>query len=146
MIRSTLLSFVCLAFLVTSSAPAQEINWRTEYAAALKESETTRRPLFVDVYGPNCFFCRQLDASTFRDPTVVSTLNEKFVPLKIDGNQNMWLVNALGITRYPTIVISAPDGTIRTSRTGFIDSATMQAELRRILDDLPPVVAQSTTP
>ena len=145
MFRTTILSLVALAFLIPSSAPAQEIHWRTEYAAALKESETTHRPLFVDIYGPSCFHCQRLDATTFRDPTVASTLNDKFIPLKIDGNQNMWLVQALGIHRYPSIVISAPDGTIRATHTGYMDAGTLFADLQRILDEAP-VVAQSTTP
>jgi thiol:disulfide interchange protein len=145
MIRILILSVVALSFLVPSSAPAQEIHWRTEYAAALKESETSNRPLFVDFYGPACVWCHRLDASTFRDPNVVSTLNEKFVPLRIDGSQHMWLVQALGIDRYPTIVISAPDSTIRTNRSGYIEANTLLAELQRILNDTP-VVAQSTTP
>jgi thiol:disulfide interchange protein len=145
MIRITILSLVALAFLVPSSAPAQEIHWRTEYAAALKESETTNRPLFVDFYGPACIWCNRLDASTFRDANVVSTLNDKFVPLKIDGNQNAWLVQALGIQRYPTLMIAAPDGTIRATHTGYMDAAALLADLKRILDEAP-VVAQSTTP
>ena len=34
-------------------------------------------------------------------------LNDKFVPLKIDGNQTLWLVQALGIQRYPSTVIAS---------------------------------------
>ena len=146
MIRNICLSLVALSFLVPSSAPAQEIHWRTEYAAALKESETTNRPLFVDFYGPSCVWCNRLDASTFRDPNVVATLNAKFVPLKIDGNQTTWLVQALGVlAAISTIVIAGPDGTIRATHSGYMDATTLFADLQRLLD-APAVVAQSTTP
>jgi uncharacterized protein YyaL (SSP411 family) len=128
-----------------NAAHAQEVHWRTDYAAALKESETTNRPIFVDFYTPACVWCQRLDATTFRDPTVASMLNDKFVPLKIDGNQTLWLVQALGIQRYPSTVIAAPDGTIRASHTGYVDAIQLSADLRRVLEETP-AVAQSQTP
>ena len=124
---------------------AQEVHWRTEYAAALKESETTHRPLFVDFYTHDCVWCQRLDATTFRDPTIAAMLNDKFVPLKIDGNQTLWLVQALGIQRYPSTVIAGSDGTIRANHTGYVDALQMSADLRRVLEETP-AVAQSQTP
>jgi thiol:disulfide interchange protein len=148
MIRTTisrpLLVLACL-LVSFSSLHAQEVRWRTDYAAALKESETTGRPLFVDFYTPACVWCQRLDATTFRDPAVASMLNERFVPLKIDGNQTLWLVQALGIQRYPSTVIAAPDSTIRSTHTGYVDANQMAVDLRRILDETP-AVAQSQTP
>ena len=148
MIRTTiyrpLLTLACLLGCF-SATQAQEVRWRTEYAAALKESETTNRPLFVDFYTPACVWCQRLDATTFRDPAVVSMLNEKFVPLKIDGNQTLWLVHALGIQRYPSTVIAGPDGTIHANRSGYMDGTQLAGDLRRMLEETP-ALAQSQTP
>jgi uncharacterized protein YyaL (SSP411 family) len=143
-ISRPLLALACL-LVCFSASQAQEVRWRTDYAAALKESETSGHPLFVDFYTPACVWCQRLDATTFRDPAVASMLNERFVPLKIDGNQTLWLVQALGIQRYPSTVIAAPDGTIRSTHTGYKDASQMAADLRRILEETP-AVAQSQTP
>jgi len=76
---------------------------------------------------------------------VPAMLNEKFVPLKIDGNQTLWLVQALGIQRYPSTVIAGSDGTIRANHTGYVDAIQLSADLRRVLEETP-AVAQAQTP
>ena len=62
--RIALLAF-SLLLVAACAAPAQEIKWRRDYAAALKESQEKNRPLFVDFYTSQCIWCVKLDAATF---------------------------------------------------------------------------------
>ena len=56
-----------------------------------------------------------------------------------------WLVQALGIQRYPSTLIAGSDGTIRANHTGYVDAVQMSADLRRVLEETP-AVAQAQTP
>lgn len=134
--RSTSCSLFAVAasiLMMTSAAPAQEIKWRHDYAAALKESQEKNRPIFVDFYTSHCIWCVKLDAATFKDASVADLLNERFIPLKLDGHKDPRLAQALWVRRYPTMVLAAPDGTILSHEEGFVESGTFQNRLRRAL-------------
>src|SRR4051812_46092581 len=66
---------------------APEIQWRHDYAAALKEAQDKNLPLVIDFGTVNCYWCKKLDESTFRDARIVRALNDRFVPLKVDGEK-----------------------------------------------------------
>jgi TolA-binding protein len=115
------------------SAIAQEVEWRTDYNKARQEALDKGRPLLLDFGTENCFFCKKLDATTFRDGGVVGLLNKKFIPLKIDANRNAALSDALHVDRFPTLVLAAPDGKILATQEGYIEAPRCQELLQRAL-------------
>jgi thioredoxin-related protein len=133
--RTGFLSFLAIVFAsffsFTSSANAQEVNWRRDYAAARKEATETGRPLLMDFGTAGCTWCVKLDATTFRDPRIVKMLNERFIPLKIDANREIRLVQALGIDSYPTIVLASPEGKVLGRQVGYAEPAEMVALLAK---------------
>src|SRR5438552_243132 len=88
---------------------ATEIRWRSDYAAAIKEAHDKNLPLAIDIGTVNCYWCKKLDESTFRDPRIIGVMNERFIPLKLDGEKEPSLVQHLGIVSYPTIVLASSD-------------------------------------
>jgi thioredoxin-related protein len=80
---------IVLFLLITPAATleAQDtINWMdiTELETAMSEDP---KPVFFDVYTDWCGWCKRMDATTFKDPQVVALLNEKFHPVKFDGER-----------------------------------------------------------
>ena len=67
------------------AAQAQEVRWRPDYAAARKEAAATGKPMLLDFGSENCSWCRKLDSTTFRDRSVIELLNDRFIPVKVDG-------------------------------------------------------------
>jgi tetratricopeptide (TPR) repeat protein len=118
---------------VAQGVRAQGINWRTEYVRALKESAETGRPLFVNLGTENCYWCKQLDLRTFKDPELAKIINERCIPLKIEANQNPYLVQALRVQSYPTLVLAAPDGTILKVKEGFVETPALREMLVKVL-------------
>jgi thioredoxin-like negative regulator of GroEL len=112
---------------------ADEINWRSNYGRAIKEAQEKGLPLLVDVGTEDCHWCKQLDQRTFKDPELIKLLNERFVPLKLDAQRNGYLVEALRIQGYPTLVFAGPDGTIAGYKEGFVEAAALKPMLLRVL-------------
>ena len=134
--RTTLTSCLLAALICPmfpSLAAAQEVQWRHEYNSARKEAETKGLPLVLDFGTENCFWCRKLDETTFREPTVVRAMNEKFIPLKVDANVDTALRDALQIHSYPTLVLAAPDGKILGRMEGYQDATRFYENLQRAL-------------
>jgi thioredoxin-related protein len=116
-----------------TAAGAQEVKWRTDYNAARKEAADRKLPLILDFGTENCFWCKRLDATTFRDAAVVKMMNEGFVPLKVDGNQESALTQMLRIQSFPTIVFAGPDGKILGTLEGYLEAPRFLENLQRAL-------------
>jgi hypothetical protein len=119
--------------LAVADAPADHVGWWQEYEKARKEAAKTGRPILIDVGTENCFYCKQLDLRTFRDPAIIQMLNDRFVPLKVDANARPELAEALHVQSYPTLVFAAPDGRILDVQTGFIEAPGLQEKLTHTL-------------
>ncbi len=127
---------ICFALFIlhpSSFILAQEVEWRTDYNKARQEASDKGRPLILDFGTENCFYCRKLDATTFREPAIVTLLNKSFVPLRIDANREAGLAEALRVERFPTLVIAAPDGKILAVQEGYVDGLRCNELLQRAL-------------
>ncbi len=116
-----------------SAALGTEVQWRTDYNAARREAQDKNRPLVVDFGTKQCYWCKRLDLDTFRDPNVARLMNDRFICLRIDAEQEVTLAQMLRIQNYPTIVIAAPDGKILITREGYMEVAPFREQLERAL-------------
>ncbi len=138
MIRRHLICFlvvVAIALGAASTAWAQEaeVKWRYDYNTARKEALEKSLPLVLDFGTKQCFWCRKLDETTFREPRLVSLMNECFIPLKIDAEKEIGLTQALDINSFPTLILGAPDGKILDKVEGYKDASQFQEILHRAL-------------
>lgn len=62
------------------------VKWMT-FEQALKESEKTKKKIFIDVYTDWCGWCKVMDKNTFSDPNVAKILNEDYYPVKFNAEQ-----------------------------------------------------------
>jgi thioredoxin-like negative regulator of GroEL len=124
---------VCAAFCLAQSAAAQQVEWRYDYNKARQEAAAKALPLLLDFGREGCIWCTQLDARTFTDPEVRTMLNERFIPVKIDGNRYPDLVEKLSIRSYPTVVFASAEGRILYFQEGFVEAPKMREHLIRTL-------------
>lgn len=131
-IRRCLLS---LLFTLAAGIPvaAQALSWRTDYNSARREAAEKGRPLLLDFGTESCFWCKKLDATTFRDPTVVELITNQFIALKIDAEREVKLTQGLQIHSYPTLLLAAPDGKIITVIEGYLEPAKLLEHLQTTL-------------
>ncbi len=92
--------------------PPTLVKWRYDYNLARREALKRKLPIIIDFFKDQCPYCVIQDNSTFRDPQIVNLVNDNFIPLKINGEVEVGLRDALKITSYPTIVLAAHDGKI----------------------------------
>jgi YHS domain-containing protein len=110
-----------LFFTVSAVAWAAEVvNWRTEFDAARAEAQRTQRLLLVHFYGDHCPPCGVMTAEVFSRQDVSDSLEQNFVPVKIDSTKNIPLARQLGVRAIPCDVVLLPDGRIVERREGGI--------------------------
>lgn len=137
--RTPLLTVSRWVLLVAALAPAgvaagadpDGIRWRTDYNAARKEAQEKGLPLLVDIGTEDCFYCRKLEGTTFRDPGIAAMLGTQFIPLRIDGHRDAALVKALNVQLYPTIVLAGSDGKIHAVLQGYQTADQLREPMRQ---------------
>src|SRR5205085_1408605 len=110
-----------------------------------REAAETGRPLLLDFGTEACFWCKKLDATTFRDPNVAKLLNEHFIPVKIDGNKDERLTQAAKVESYPTLILATADGNVLGRHPGFADVAQLTALLGKATTPAAPQAKPTTT-
>ena len=120
------------------AAAAPTIRWRTDYSTALKEAHDKNLPLLIDIGTFNCYWCKKLDETTFRDSRIITALTDRFIPLKVDGERETKLVQDLRITAYPTLFIAAADKRILDTLEGYQDSDKLLDRMQRAVASLTP--------
>jgi thioredoxin-like negative regulator of GroEL len=122
---------MCAILIASPAIAADPIKWRTDYNAARKEATEKNLPLFVEVQTDQCIYCRKMEASTFVEPGIVNLVNANFIPLKIDGNKDRELAQALRVQLYPTVVLAGPDGKIHSFLQGYLTADQIRDPMKR---------------
>jgi thioredoxin-related protein len=125
------MGIILVMILTDTSRAADKVEWRTDYDTARKEAVEKNKPLFIDFGTEECVHCKRLHTSTFKDPSIIQLLNERFVPLKVDGNREPRLTQALRIQAYPTIILAGNDGKIHAWIEGYMDAGRLSEYLLR---------------
>jgi thioredoxin-related protein len=134
------LSLTVVLALAAAPVHAQGIVWLSDYNAARREAHDKNLPLVIDFSTQNCHWCRQLEATTFRDAAVIKLLSQHFVALRLDGEKDAGLAQSLGINAYPTLVFADPNGKVLGKQDGYVKAAEFTQIAQRALASIPPRV------
>jgi thioredoxin-related protein len=97
----------------------------------LKEAAAKQRPLVLELYLEGCPHCARLDRETHGDVAVASALNTRFIPVRLEGRQNMDLVKKLNVTGAPTTLVFSPEGKELHRFAGFVPPPEYLQELEK---------------
>lgn len=112
-----------------SPAPQTAIQWQHDLELAKSLARQTGKAVLVHVWIPECGPCAALEHNVFNQPAVAREIESRFVPVKLNANENPATAQGLGITRVPTDVILTPDGQILAR---LISPPTPQAYLHEV--------------
>ena len=102
-----------LSLLFAMPATAQEgIRWQQDIEGAKTLARQSGRLVLVHFWTPECGPCKMLDQNVFNQPGVAGAVETRFVPVKLNANENSAIAEGFGITRVPTDIILTPDGRV----------------------------------
>ena len=113
----------------------QPIHWKPTLESAQHLAGQTNRLVLIQFWAPWCVVCRRMEMEMLSQPAVVSVLNEKYVPVKINADNFPATARRYGITALPTTIITTPDGQLVDTLRGRLDMALYVERVSRVAAD-----------
>ena len=99
----------------TGASPA--VSWRPWDAEAFALAQELDRPILLSINGVWCYWCHEMDESTYGDGDVAQFVNEHFVPIRVDTDHRPDINARYNVGGWPTTSFLTPHG-------GFVAGAT----------------------
>jgi uncharacterized protein YyaL (SSP411 family) len=113
------------------SARESLVEWREWGAAAFAAADRQNRPVLLSLSAPWCIACREMDRTTYAEPTIAAHLSDGFVPVRIDADRHPRVRERYNMGGFPSTVFATPAGEIMTGATALgIDG------MRQVLDSV----------
>jgi YHS domain-containing protein/thiol-disulfide isomerase/thioredoxin len=135
-------ALVLLAMFQTSGSAA-ELKWGNDLKQAAAESQKTGKPILITFTASWCHFCHKLLDETFTDQQVIERVNEYFVPVVLDADENERAVQLLGIEAFPSTVVISPDLNVLGRIKGFHPAPQMARQLEPFCRKQQPALQQA---
>ncbi len=132
MSRLTVLGILLLTLSqATCFASDQTINW-LPFDEGLALSAREGKKVFLHFYADWCGYCVKMQKETFADPEVIKVLQENFISIKINSDQDKKRAGEYRVMGLPTTWFLTQEGEKIGNRPGYIPSKDLIAFLKYI--------------
>lgn len=120
---------------LTGNDLVSTLHWYKQEGEAYTVAAAQKKPMLVDGWADWCVACKEMEKTTFQDPSVISLLHERYVLVKLDltelNETNEALAQKYDMQGLPTLVLLPSDGDMSKSRklTGFVSGERLLKEL-----------------
>jgi thioredoxin-related protein len=133
-----ILSFLVSVFIFinvsASSTRVKEIQWHS-YDDGMARSKFEKKRVFLHFTAEWCYYCGVMEKETFNDPAIISSLNENFIPIKVDYDKETKTSDYYSVRGLPDTIFIAENGQIIGRRPGYIPPEVLKRILKSILKE-----------
>lgn len=146
--------FVLFLFGGTHVQASPAAGWQGWSNDLFEKAKASDRFVILDLEAVWCHWCHVMETETYGNPKVKALLEEKYIAVRVDQDDNLDLSSRYGDWGWPATIIFAPDGTEIVKLRGYVPAERMASILQAVIDDPSPgpsVIQQeeivaSTTP
>ena len=80
-----------------------KIDW-LNYDEGLQKAFNEKKLIMINFYADWCYYCKKMDNQTFNNWSIIETLKEGFVAVKVNADKERKLVSRYRITGFPATV------------------------------------------
>src|SRR5579864_8730425 len=96
---------------------AHEIAWRPWGTQAFAQAKAAEKPILLSLSAVWCHWCHVMDETSYSDPEVIATLNEGFIPVRVDADQRPDVNARYNAGGWPTTAFLTHEGDILNAQT-----------------------------
>ncbi|HKW78538.1 MAG TPA: DUF255 domain-containing protein, partial [Candidatus Limnocylindria bacterium] len=91
---------------------AHEIRWREWGDAAFAEAGARDVPILLSISAVWCHWCHVMDETSYNTEDIISVINERFVPIRVDNDERPDVNRRYNMGGWPTTAFLTSDGEI----------------------------------
>lgn len=97
----------------------QNIQWQP-YASGIKAIKDGKKKGFLHFYTDWCHYCKVMNKNTFTDAKIIAYLNENFVSIRVNAEQEKAVARQYGVSPVPDNWFIAEDASALSHQPGYI--------------------------
>ncbi len=109
------------------------MDWLPWNASAFARARSERKTVLLSLVTRWSESCREMDRTTFADPEIVTQLNDRFVPIRVDADRRPDISARYDLGGWPTTAFLTTDGDVIGGGT-YVARDRMPAILERVTD------------
>lgn len=110
-----------------------KIEWLDWGKDSFDRARSTGKPILLDIKGSWCHWCHVMDNTSYSDPSIISTINRSFIPIRVDTDKRPDVNRRYNMGGWPTTAFLDGEGKIITGGT-YIPPEQLREVLRSVLD------------
>lgn len=112
---------------------AHDIAWRPWGLQAFEEAKAADKPILLSLSAVWCHWCHVMDETSYSDAAVIASINEGFIPVRVDADQRPDINARYNAGGWPTTAFLSHEGDILNAQT-YVPPAGMRAIMETILE------------
>ena len=117
----------------TPRVEAPPIAWRDADADAFVDARAQGKLVLLSIQADWCHWCHVMNDTTFRDPSITSRLEERFVTVRAEADARPDLADRYGMWGWPATIVLTPEGEEIVAVRGYRDAHAFAEILDRAL-------------
>jgi len=114
------------------------IVWNSWSQNLFERAQREDKFVILDLEAVWCHWCHVMEHETYGNSEVIKVMNEKYIAVRVDQDQNPDLLSRYGDWGWPATIVFNSDGTEIVRRRGYIPPFGMVSMLKAIIDDPSP--------
>lgn len=106
-----------------------KIRWENDLDSASAAMKKSGRPMFLYITAPGCTYCEILKNEAFAQDTIANDINERFIPVRVDGKAQKEVSDRFNVKFFPTIAVIHKSGEVIEIWSGYKSLADFNAHL-----------------
>ena len=127
--------FAGVTFHTAQATPPEaktKISWRSDLKKAHQESVKLNRPMMI-VFGADwCAYCRKMEQTTLTDPSLVQSINQDYIPVHLDFDDERKVAEILEVDRLPCTIFLSPRADLLGRMVGFVGRRQYRDVVRKV--------------
>ncbi|MBV8264603.1 MAG: DUF255 domain-containing protein, partial [Candidatus Eremiobacteraeota bacterium] len=91
---------------------AAEIHWQQWGDAAFARAAEENKPVLLAISAVWCHWCHVMDETSYSDPAIITQIDERFVPVRVDNDQRPDVNARYNMGGWPTTALLTPEGEV----------------------------------
>jgi len=114
---------------------ADHINWY-DYKKGMSLAKKENKRVYLHFYTDWCNYCKEMDQTTFRNPSVIKLLNKDFVAIRVNTNKETKVAGQYNIRPVPDNWFLSADGKKLRNFLGYYEADQFVTVIRYVNEKL----------